>query len=170
MILDISFLKLSAMTVLGTAMVVGFYMGRAARLVKLPSLIGYMILGVILGPSLLNVLNESVTEPLSFITEIALGLVAFSIGAELSFSSLRRFGPGIVSIILAGVAIGLSLIIRQDFAQLTAEYNIPRASQIGPSALTTITAPCIFLEIVGPILAKFALTRAGEIPTGKPDA
>ncbi|MHC4745574.1 MAG: hypothetical protein ACYS8Z_26970 [Planctomycetota bacterium] len=60
-----------------------------------------MILGVILGPSLLNLLSESVAEPLSFITEIALGLVAFSIGAELSFSSLRRLGSGIVSIILA---------------------------------------------------------------------
>jgi hypothetical protein len=80
----------------------------------------------------------------------------------------KYVGLGILS--QAGVAIGLSLIIRQDFSELAAQYNIPHALEIGTSVLTTITATCIFFEIVGPILAKFALSRAGEIPSKKQDA
>ena len=99
MSLDISFLNFSALTLLGIIIIPGFSMGHTARLVKLPSLIGYMVLGVIFGPSALHLLSEPAMEHLSFITEVALGFVAFSIGAELSISTLKRLGPGIISII-----------------------------------------------------------------------
>ena len=101
MSLDISHLQPSALTILGVATLVGFYAGRVARRIKLPSLIGYMLLGVLIGPSILHLLSESTMEAVSFIGEISLGLVAFNIGSELSIASLRRLGSGIVSIILA---------------------------------------------------------------------
>ncbi len=98
--IDLSFLHLSGLTLLGAATIVAFYVGRAAKFARLPSLIGYMIVGVILGPSLLHLFDEPLMERLSFITEIALGFVAFSIGSELNLSSLKRLGMGIISIIL----------------------------------------------------------------------
>ena len=70
----------------------------------------------------------------------------------------KYIGMGILS--QAGVAIGLSLIVRQEFAKICT----PHAAYIGTSVLTTITATCIFFEIIGPILTKFALEKAGEIP------
>ena len=75
----------------------------------------------------------------------------------------KYLGLGILS--QAGVAIGLSLIINQQLTQLDARYNLPHAVQIGSSVLATITATCVFFEIVGPILTKVALKKAGEIPT-----
>ncbi len=87
--------------IVGCATVFGYYTGLFTRKVKLPSLIGYMFLGVFLGSSGLDILNESVLEQLSFISEITLAFVAFSIGSELSFSTLKRLGYGIVSIIFA---------------------------------------------------------------------
>jgi len=98
---DLSFLHVSTLTLLGAATIIGFYAGRLARRVKLPSIIGYMVLGVVLGPSILRLFDEPMMKSLSFITEITLGLVAFSIGSELSLSSLKQLGPGVVSIILA---------------------------------------------------------------------
>ena len=89
------------LAIVGIATLIGYYMGHIARFIKLPSIIGYMILGVIMGPSLLNLFQHSMLEDMSFITEIALGFVAFSIGSELSMSSLRKLGSGIVSIIFA---------------------------------------------------------------------
>ncbi|MBL7185520.1 MAG: cation:proton antiporter [Phycisphaerae bacterium] len=97
---DLSFLHLSGLTLLGAATIVAFYVGRVAKFARLPSLIGYMIVGVILGPSALHLFDEPSMERLSFITEIALGFVAFSIGSELNLSSLKRLGMGIISIIL----------------------------------------------------------------------
>jgi Kef-type K+ transport system membrane component KefB len=74
----------------------------------------------------------------------------------------KYLGLGILS--QAGVAIGLSLIVKQDFAQLAIQYNLPHAAKIGVAVITTITATSIFFEAIGPILTKFALNRAGEIP------
>ena len=74
----------------------------------------------------------------------------------------KYVGLGILS--QAGVAIGLSLIVKHEFTQLDAEYNLPHALTIGSSVLATITATCVFFEIIGPILTKIALKKAGEIP------
>jgi len=74
----------------------------------------------------------------------------------------KYVGLGILS--QAGVAIGLSLIAKHELSQLDAQYNLPHALTIGTTVLTTITATCIFFEIIGPILTKIALTKAGEIP------
>jgi len=66
-------------------------------------------------------------------------------------------------------AIGLSLIVKHEFGLLDAKYNIPHALTIGAVVLTTITATCIFFEVIGPILTKVALSRAGEIPRDEPN-
>jgi Kef-type K+ transport system membrane component KefB len=82
-------------------------------------------------------------------------------------SKVKKYiGLGILS--QAGVAIGLSLIVKHEFSLLNAEFNIPHAVKIGTTVLTTITATCIFFEIIGPILTKIALSKAGEIPHKEP--
>ncbi len=83
-------LSLPILLIVGIVVLISFYIGRNMKYIRLPSLIGYMILGVIFGPSLFNLLNESVQVSLSFITEIALALVALSIGFELKLSSLKK--------------------------------------------------------------------------------
>ena len=155
MTLDISFLDFSALTLLGIIAIVGYYMGQTARLIRLPSLIGYMILGVILGPSLLHLVNEPTIEQLSFITEISLGLVAFSIGSELSISSLKRLGPGIISIILAESFTAF-------FVVTTAVYfltdDLPMALIFG--AMAPASAPTGTVAVIQEYKAKGTLTKA----------
>jgi len=155
MSLDISFLDFSALTLLGIIAIIGYYMGHTARLVKLPSLIGYMILGVILGPSVFHLISEPTMEHLSFITEIALGFVAFSIGAELGISTLKRLGPGIVSIILAEsfaaffVVTGLVYLLTHD---------LPMALIFG--AMAPASAPAGTVAVIHEYKAKGNLTKA----------
>ncbi len=80
-------------------------------------------------------------------------------------------GMGILS--QAGVAIGLSLIIQHEFHGLGEVIKIVNGKewttgdQIGATVITTVTATCIFFEIIGPILTKIALEKAGEIETDK---
>ena len=94
-------LRMEPFLLLGLVAIVGFYFGRAAQFARLPSLIGFMLLGVLLGPSLVGAFHEGNLASLSFITELALGFVAFSIGSELNVRALRHLGKGIVSIIIA---------------------------------------------------------------------
>jgi len=74
-------------------------------------------------------------------------------------------GLGILS--QAGVAIGLSLIVKKDFAGLGAfnANGIAAGDHIGATVLTTVTATCLVFEIIGPVLTRVALKKAGEIPT-----
>jgi len=92
-------MEIPVLLLIGAIILIGFYLGRNMKYVKLPSIIGYMLLGVIAGPSLFDFINEGVTHNLSFISNIALGFVALSIGLELKISSLKKLGKGIIYII-----------------------------------------------------------------------
>jgi len=154
MSLDISFLDISALTLLGIVAIVGFYMGHTARLVRLPSLIGYMILGAILGPSVLHLLSEPTMEHLSFITEIALGFVAFNIGAELRLSSLKRLGMGIIYIIFAE-SFGAFFVVTGAVYVLT--RDLPLALILG--AMAPASAPAGTVAVIQEYKGKGSLTK-----------
>lgn len=153
--LDLSFLHISPLTLLAIVALVGFYMGRASRRIRLPSLLGYMILGVILGPSLLHLFEESGLEDLSFITEISLGFVAFSIGSELSLSSLRSLGRGIVSIILAESFLAFAAVVAGVYL-LT--RDLPLAIIFG--SVAPASAPAGTVAVIHEYRASGSLTKA----------
>ena len=151
--IDLSFLHLSGLTLLGVATIVAFYVGRAAKFVRLPSLIGYMVVGVILGPSVLHIFDEPSMERLSFITEIALGFVAFSIGAELNLSSLKRLGTGIISIILVE---SFSAFIVVVLVMYLLTRDLPLALIFG--SMAPASAPAGTVAVIQECKAKGSLT------------
>jgi len=69
----------------------------------------------------------------------------------------KLIGLGILS--QAGVAIGLSLMVKQELAEISSSH----AQSIGESVIVIVTATSIVFEIIGPILTKYALKKAGEI-------
>ena len=150
---DWSFLHISGLTLIGAATIVSFYVGRLARLAKLPSLIGYMLVGVILGPSILHLFDEPSMERLSFITEIALGFVAFSIGSELNMFTLKRLGGGIISIILAE-SFGAFFIVVLAVYALT--RDLPLALIFG--SMAPASAPAGTVAVIQECRAKGSLT------------
>ena len=151
---DLSFLNISTLTLMGAATIVAFYVGRLARLAKLPSLIGYMVVGIILGPSILHLLDETSMEHLSFITEIALGFVAFSIGSELNLSSLRRLGVGIISIIFAE-SFGAFFVVTGGLYLLT--RDLPLSLIFG--SMAPASAPAGTVAVIHEYKAKGSLTK-----------
>jgi len=142
-------------TALGIAIIVGFYVGRLVRQVNLPSLLGYMTFGVVLGPSIFNLLDEPKLAHLSFLTEMALGFVALKIGSELSLSSLKRLGIAIVVIILAegfmafGVVFGAVYLLTHD---------LPLSIILG--AIAPASAPAGTVAVIQETRARGTLTKA----------
>jgi len=152
---DLSSLNMYLLICVGITALVGFYSGRGARKIKLPSILGYMLIGIVLGPSLLNMFNESSLGRLSFITQIALGFVAFSIGSELSLSSLKRLGPGIISIILAE---SFAAFIVVSIAVYLLTRDLPMAIIFG--AVAPASAPAGTVAVIQEYKAKGSLTKA----------
>jgi Kef-type K+ transport system membrane component KefB len=149
------FESIPALLTAGVLMFVAFYVGKVMKFIKLPSLIGYMVTGVLLGPSLLNLLTETVQTNFEFITDISLSFVAVSIGLELSMKSLKRQGPGIIIVILAeslaafGAVAGLVYLFTKD---------LPLALVFG--AIAPASAPAGTVAIIQEFKAKGKLTDA----------
>ena len=68
--------------ILGTAFFAAFFIGKAAKYVKLPKVTAYILVGIILGPSALGYINESFAQEFHIINDIVFGLVLFTIGGE----------------------------------------------------------------------------------------
>ena len=152
---DLSFLNMHEFTVLGIAIILGFYLGHLVRHVNLPSLLGYMMFGVILGPSVLNLLNEPDLEDLSFLTEMALGFVAVNIGSELNLSSLKRLGMAIVTIILAECFMAFWMVFGAVYL-LT--HDLPLSIILG--AIAPASAPAGTVAVIQECRAKGSMTKA----------
>ena len=86
-------------------LIVGFIGGRIARKLKLPDVSGYLILGLILGPSMTLIftnyggfITKEDQTALKFISELALAFIAFSIGSEFNFGQMKKVGKNINTI------------------------------------------------------------------------
>ncbi|MCK4542726.1 MAG: cation:proton antiporter [Spirochaetales bacterium] len=132
-----------------------FYLGKSMKFIRLPSIIGFMLIGVILGPSLFGLLNEPMQKNFSFITEIALAFVAVSIGLELKFSVLKRQGLAMVLIILFESFLAFLLVTGLIYL-LTGD--LPLSLIFG--AIAPASAPAGTVAIIREYRAKGSLTKA----------
>jgi len=146
---------ISPLLIAGAMTLCGFYAGKAVKYIKLPSLIGFMITGVLLGPSLFDLLSEPVQHNFSFLTDVALGFVALSIGLELSFKSLKKQGSGIIAVIFTESIMAFVLVFSGVYF-LT--KDMPLALIFG--AIAPASAPAGTVAIIQEFKAKGSLTRA----------
>ena len=99
---------------LALVMIVGFIGGKLARKLKLPDVSGYLVLGIILGPSVGlifknfdGIISSTDQTSLKFISEIALAFIAFSIGSEFNFKIMKKIGKKINTITMYEVFFAL---------------------------------------------------------------
>ncbi|MBN1804111.1 MAG: cation:proton antiporter [Sedimentisphaerales bacterium] len=137
------------------ALLFGFLGGKLAGKVKLPGVLGYLIIGVLFGPSLLDIFKEDTLQNLGFFPALALSIVAFTIGSEMKLQTLKDLGSGLGVIILAEslgafflVTIGVYLVTGKLFLALIF------------GALAPASAPAGTVAVLQELKAKGRLTNA----------
>ena len=73
-------------------LIVGMSMGEICRKIKLPSLLGMLLTGIILGPYVLNLLDESILGISSELRKIALIIILTRAGLGLDLSGFKKIG------------------------------------------------------------------------------
>lgn len=68
----------------------GIFGAAIARKLNLPNVTGYLLAGILLGPSLFHVVNETHTPVINFVNEMALGIIALAIGGEFYLPELKN--------------------------------------------------------------------------------
>ena len=149
------YFQVHILMLIGATILVGYYFGKNMRLIKLPSIIGFMIFGAILGPSFLNFFSDTLQDSLGFITDIALGFVALSIGLELKFSILKKLGKGMIYIIFLESFFAFGLVLITVYL---ITHNLPLALIF--AGIAPASAPAGTVAVIQEYRAKGSLTKA----------
>ena len=135
---------------------------RVIRLLKLPNVTAYLITGIIMGPFVLglffnNFSYENIKEgviyqfvqQISWVSTVALGFIAFSIGTSFKLQTLKAVGNRVI-IITVFEALGASILVVG--ALLVAHFifseQIPMELVLTLGAIASATAPAATLMVI----------------------
>lgn len=149
------------------ALIFGLLFTRITSLLKLPDVTAYLIAGVLIGPYCLGQLGieglgftamESI-EKVGFISDVALGFIAFAIGNEFRLSHLKETGKqativGILQAVVTTIVVDAALI----GLHFVLGDKLPLEAAIVLGAIASATAPAATLMVVRQYKAKGKLT------------
>ena len=95
---------------IGIIFLAGAAGGKVARMVRLPSVTGNLLAGVLIGPSVLGLVGTDVIYALSPINELALGVISLSIGAELHWKTMKILAKDAVKVFFVEALLALFLV------------------------------------------------------------
>ncbi|MHB9029724.1 MAG: cation:proton antiporter [Candidatus Latescibacterota bacterium] len=168
---------MSLVLYLGEAFVVAYLMRLAATRLKIPYVSMYVVGGVLIGGSLFfwipgsRVFSEHwlyssmALDQLTVVTQIALGTIAFIIGAELEWRRIRTLGRSILFIAFFE-SLGAFLLVTATV--LIFWRNLPLAFLLG--AVSSATAPAATVAIIQQYRARGPLTHTILAVVGIDDA
>ncbi len=132
----------------------GLLFGKLAKLVRLPNVTGYLVGGLIIGPSIARLLPADVLSQLDMVSEMALGFIAFSIGTEFKMSYFKRVG---FTPIVIAIAEGLGAMLFVVAGLVAFGYELPFALVMG--AIASATAPAATIMVIKQYKAKGPVTE-----------
>ncbi len=159
----------NAVLTTGLLLFCSYWGGKAANALGFPRVTGYLCAGLLLNPSVTGILDlKTVTEDLHVITEIALGIIAFSIGGSLELRQIRHLGRtiGYLSVTqAAGAAIVSALFLFISLPVLSGgmisgdmDREILLSSSLVLGAISAATAPGAVLAIVSELKSSGPFT------------
>jgi Kef-type K+ transport system membrane component KefB len=134
---------------IGILLTIAFLGSKIFQRIGIPQVVGYIVLGVVLGPSFLNLIPLELTNELELISLIALGLIGFDMGSYLSLNELCCFGRGLIKILIFE-ALGTFALVGAGILLITQSFH--NALIFG--ALASAAAPVATVDILAEYDAK----------------
>lgn len=133
----------------------GLLGGRLAKRLSLPSVSGYIVAGLILGPSFIDLVSSQDLDSLGFITDIALAAIAFSIGSEFLLSDMKKVGNKILLLAVAEV-IGALVVV---FIAMFYVFNQSFEFSLVIASMSAATAPAGIVMVIRELRADGPLVK-----------
>jgi len=137
---------------LAIAGAVGLFAAMGARRLRAPQVVGYVVVGVLLG-AVFGIIRPGDVDSMALVNAAALGIIGFIIGSELAWAKLRRLGRAIVSILLCE-SLGALVLVMVSVWLIS--RNLPLALILG--ALASATAPAGTVDVLQEYRASGPLT------------
>jgi Kef-type K+ transport system membrane component KefB len=141
------------LTSLGLILLIALLAGHLVRYARVPEVTGYILAGVALGPSVLGWVSHENLAALQVLSEVALGLILFSVGSVFEFSLFRRIGRNVLYLTLFESVLAASL-VTGGMLVLGQPWQI--AGLLG--AIAIATAPASTLMVIREVDSRGPLT------------
>jgi Kef-type K+ transport system membrane component KefB len=138
---------------LGIAIFFGLTGGRIFKKLKIPQVVGYIIIGVILGQSVLKFYDASTLVQLRPFTSFALGIIGFMIGGEIKLDIFKKYGKSFLTILLCEGSLTFLLV---GIAVTLITGKIYLGILLG--ALASATAPAATVDVIWEYKARGILS------------
>ena len=146
---------------------------RLMRLIKLPNVTGYIITGIIMGPFVFGLLFNNFTyegikesiiysyiENIKWVSTIALGFIAFSIGTSFKITTLKSVGKRVLVItILEATLASIFVILALVAAHFIRPDLVPWEMVLTLGAIASATAPAATLMVIKQYNAKGSMVN-----------
>ena len=107
---------MSELTSLGLILLFALLVGHVVKFAKIPEVTGYLVAGMLVGPSVLGWVSHENLQALHVFSEVGLGLILFSIGGVFEFSRMRRIGKRVLLLtsmesVCAGALVAVGMLV-----------------------------------------------------------
>ncbi len=174
----------TAMLALGFVILASFTIGHLVDVIRLPHITGYLLAGMVFGPSIAGfvpivlwapfdrgVLNDAVIRQLRPLETLAVALIAISAGGELKIQSLRKGLRAISGILLVQLVavLGCSVVFFYLVGGSLEPIALPGLGELGPDAIVPIgltlgaigfaTSPAATIAVINETGARGPMSR-----------
>ena len=136
---------------LGLIMFLGALGGRLFQKLRIPQVVGYIVIGVLIGQSGLQLLSVTVITALEPLSSVALSLIGFLIGAELKIGVIKKYGKQFVGILLFEAIVPffvVSLVVTAVSFALTRDFATSLSIGLVLGAISSATAPAATTDVL----------------------
>lgn len=139
---------------LGFILLAGLFSARLINKIKFPAVTAYLLLGILIGPSILNLTSQELINSSGFISNIVLGLIAFGLGQSFTREFFRNIGRPVLWISILEAVLPWVLVTLSFFFILKQPFYV--ALLFG--AIASATAPAATVMVVREYKAKGRFT------------
>lgn len=134
--------------------ILGHISGRLLERIRLPALIGYILVGFLMGPAIFGFVDRAVIDELDFVGVIALGVIAFVIGGRIEIAEIKKLKENLLFIAIFQAMATFALV---TLIVWPLSGSLPLALLLG--AIGTATAPAAVFGVIEEYRARGPLTN-----------
>lgn len=141
-------------------LILAMFAGRLISKIKLPSILGWLIIGMLFGPHALGLMPQAVLDAVWYKTVIMWMQCAFGLmlGTELVWKELKNYGKGLIATTLTQ-SLGTFCFVTLVFAIVFRLADVPAYLAFIFGGIALATAPAPALSIVNEFHAKGPVTN-----------
>lgn len=159
-------LRVGATLAFGYLLLTAYFMGGVFQQLRLPRITGYLVTGLLVGPSVLGVLTQEMLASLRLVNGMAIALIAMTAGSEFEFSRMRPLFRAIRAITLGALPLTMlllcgALLLMQDLlpfmAELTLQQRVAVSLLLG--VVMTAQSPAVVIALRDEMRADGPVSR-----------